>query len=158
MNPERLLSLSMACSQASGGYPPEIVNKKGEFDISSLQMEVNSVGESTGRFRTKRGGEILKPIGEWPENWLDDVHEFDGHGVEDAPEGREGEIILKGELDSLYIQNGIEGAVDDVSGAALNPDMVRAGRDVEMGFFKTMGVYDRVPRSEQRERRQDHWH
>ena len=44
MNPERLLSLSMACSEASGGYPPEIVNKKGEFDITRLQMEVNSVG------------------------------------------------------------------------------------------------------------------
>ena len=63
----------------------------------------------------------------------------------------EGEIILKGELCSLYVQNGIEGAVDDVSGTTLDPDMVRAGRDVEMGFFKTMGVFDRVPRSEQRE-------
>ena len=49
------------------------------------------------------------------------------------------------------MQNGIEGAVDDVSGVTLDPDMVRAGRDVEMGVFKTMGVYDRVPRSEQRE-------
>ena len=35
---------------------------------------------------------------------------------------------MKRELDSLYVQNWIEGAVDDVSGATLNPDMVRAGR------------------------------
>ena len=49
------------------------------------------------------------------------------------------------------MQNGIEGAVDDVPGATLDPDIVRAGGDVEMGFFKTLGVYDRVPRSEQRE-------
>ena len=145
LTPQRLLSLSMACSEASGGSFPEIVHKKGEFDISSLQMELNAVEEATGRFRTKRGGEILKPIGDWPENWLDDIHEFDGHGVDDTPEGREGETILKGELDSLYIQSGIESAVDDVSGASLNLDMVRAGRDVEMGFFKTMGVFDRVP-------------
>ena len=90
MTPQRRLSMSMACSQASGGYPPEIVNKKGEFDISSLQMEVNAMGEATGRFRKKHGGEILKPIGDGPENWLDDIHEFDGHGVDDAAEGREG--------------------------------------------------------------------
>ncbi len=143
--------LGRGWSEGSGGYPPEIVRRKGQFDISSLQMEVNSVGEATGRFRTKRGGEILKPIGDWPENWLDDIHEFYGHGVEDTPEGREGEIIQKGELDSLYVQDGIEGAVDDVSGATLGPDMGRAGREVEMGFFKSMGVYGRLPGSEQRE-------
>ena len=103
------------------------------------------MGDATGRFRKKRGGEVLKPIGDRPENWLDDIHEIYGHGVDDTPEGRGGEIILKGELDSLYVQNGTEGAIDDVSGATLDPDMVGAGRDVEMGFFKTVGVYDRVP-------------
>ena len=44
----------------------------------------------TGRSRKKRGGEILKPIGDWPENCLDDIHEFDGHGVDDLPDGRGG--------------------------------------------------------------------
>ena len=117
MTPQRLLSLSMARSQASGGYPPEIVNEEGRFDISGLQMEVNALGEPTEKFRKKRGGEVLKPIGDWPENWLDNIHEFDGHGVDDLPEDRSGETILKAELDSLYVQNGIEGAVDDVSGA-----------------------------------------
>ena len=48
MTPQRLLSMSMVCSQASGGYPPEIVNKEGEFDISSLQMEVNVMGRRPG--------------------------------------------------------------------------------------------------------------
>ena len=41
--------------------------------------------------------------------------------------------------------------MDDVSGAMLDPKLVRAGRDVEMGFFRDMGVYDCVPRSEQAE-------
>ena len=85
MTPQRLLSLSRACSQASGGYPPEIVNEEGSFDISGLQMEVNALGEPTGKFRKKRRGEVLKPIGDWPENWLDNIHEFDGHGVDDLP-------------------------------------------------------------------------
>ena len=102
----------------------------------------------TGRFRKRRGGEILKPIGDWPENWLDSIHEFDGHGV------REGETILKSELDSLYLQNEIEGAVDDVTGATLDPDMVWAGRDVEMGFFKTR-LCSRTPIRAARDWRQD---
>ena len=59
--------------------------------------------------------------------------------------------LIGGRAASLYVQNGIESAVDDVSGAVLDAEMVRAGREVEMNFFKTMGVYDRVPRSEQLE-------
>ena len=89
MTPQRLMSISMACTQASGGYPPEIVNEKGEFDASSLKMEANSMGDITGRFKKKkRGGEILRPIGSWPENWLDEVHELDGPGVDSSPADR----------------------------------------------------------------------
>ena len=102
------------------------MNEEGRFDIRSLRMGVIALGEMIERFRKKRGGEILKPIGDWPENWLDDIHEFDRHGVDDLSAGREGEIILKREVGRLYLQNGVEGAVDDVSGATLSPDMVRA--------------------------------
>ena len=77
------------------------------------------------------------------------MHEFDGHGVLDAVDDNAGEDLLAGELSTLYVQHGVESAVDDVSGAMLDPKMVRAGRDVEMGFFRDMGVYDCVPRSEQ---------
>ena len=45
----------------------------------------------------------------------------------------------------------MEYASDDVSGADLDPELVKAGRAVEMGFFKNMVVYDRVPRAEQKE-------
>ena len=94
------------------------MNEEGRFDISSLQMEANALGEMTGRLRKKRVGEILKPIGDWPENWLDNMHEFDRHGVDDLPEYRKGEIILKSKLDIVYVQNrSREGAVDDISGA-----------------------------------------
>ena len=59
--------------------------------------------------------------------------------------------MLNAGLSALYTQNGIAYAVDDVSGAVLDPEMVKQGREVEMTFFETMGVYGRVPRSEQAE-------
>ena len=68
-----------------------------------------------------------------------------------TPENREGEILLQDELLSLYIRHGVEESIDDVSGAYLDPELVKAGRDVEMGFFKNMRVYDRVPRAEQKQ-------
>ena len=74
MNARKLLSMNLAYCQASGGYSPEMVNKEGEFDVSGLQMEVNSHGELTGRFKSKRGGEAFKPVGEWLDNWLDELH------------------------------------------------------------------------------------
>ena len=102
----------------------------------------------TGKFRKKRGGESHKPIGDWLENCLEDIHEFDGHRDDDLSRRSRGKIILKSELDSLYVQNGIEGAADDVSGATLDPDMVRADQHVEVGFFKDMKVYAKFLRSD----------
>ena len=57
--------------------------------------------------------------------------------------------MLKAELNILYHQHGIDVAHDDVSGAWLNAGMVREARQVEMDYFKSMGVYECVPRSEQ---------
>ena len=146
----RLQSLSMACRQASGGYPPEIVDSKGRFCLDGIQMEVDESGEATGKFRVRdRPGVVLKPEGEWPGHWGDFTHENDGHGLDAMPDDQDGENILGKELMSIYVQNGIESANDDVSGADLNPTMVHEARATEMGFFKGMGVYDRVPRSEQ---------
>ena len=53
------------------------------------------------------------------------------------------------ELNLLYVQHGVEAATDNVSGAWLDPTMVRDGRAVEIDFFKSMGVYDYDPRSDQ---------
>ena len=72
---------------------------------------------------------------------------MDGHGVDALAKDRQGENILVQELCSLYIQHGIEEAVDDVSGALLDPGLVRAGRTLEMKYFKDMRVYDRVPQT-----------
>ena len=70
------------------------------------------------------------------------MHELDGHGVDASPEDRIGEKLLMSGLNCVYVQCGVESAYDDVSGAALGPALLRAGRDVEMVFFKDMGVYE----------------
>ena len=88
----------------------------------------------------------MKPAGIWPENWTDELHEYDGHGVDCKADDYTGEGILNNSINTLYVQNGIQYAEDDVSGVQLDPGLVHAGRAVEMDFFKTMGVYDRVPR------------
>ena len=56
-------------------------------------------------------------------------------------------MILNKELYSLYVQNGVEEASDDVSGAYLDPALVKAGRILEMNYFRDMKVYERVPRT-----------
>ena len=75
---------------------------------------------------------MLKPKGDWPENWLDTVHEFDVHGIDADPLDRTGQAILNAHVSSLYVLHGVESASDDVSGADLDPKLVKAGRAVEM--------------------------
>ena len=43
-------------------------------------------------------------------------------------------------MNTLMVLNGIEYAEDDVSGASLDPALVRQVRDLEMQFFNDMGV------------------
>ena len=38
-------------------------------------------------------------------------------------------------------------ASDDVSGAALDPKLVVKARQLEMDYFRKMGVYHKVPRN-----------
>jgi hypothetical protein len=57
--------------------------------------------------------------------------------------------MMREHISSLYVQHGVEAACDDVSGAWLDPKLVHEGRAVEMELFRSMGVYDHVPRSEQ---------
>ena len=150
MDQRRIASLSLLCCEASGGYPPDIV-LNGQFNLDNIQMEVDGEGRHTGKFRRARPAGTTKPAGDWPSHWSDMIHEFDGHGVNVAGDDRCGEEILSDQLSALYAQHGVEMASDDVSGAWLCPTLVREGRAVEMKFFKDMGVYECVPRSEQAE-------
>ena len=50
----------------------------------------------------------------------------------------------------MIFRDGIAIAKDDVTGNELVPDLVRAARAEEMVYFKKLGVYKVVPRSDQR--------
>ena len=116
-----------------------------------MQMEVGGEDHPTGWFRRKRLNPISKPAGQWPEHLVDSVHEAEGHCINITNCDREGETLLSNGMSALYAQHGFEYAVDDVSGAMLEPKLVHEGRSTEMKFFDDMKVYDRVPREEQKE-------
>ena len=139
----------MLCCEATGGYPPETVTN-GKFSLNNIQIETDDNGNYAGKFRKMRLAGVTNPRGDRPSHWSDVVHEFDGHGIGVEGDDRTGEDMLLEEINSLYAQHGVEAAVDDVSGAWLDPAMVRDGRAVDMDFFKSIGVYDYVPRSEQK--------
>ena len=144
----KLMSIELACSQASGGYPPEIVDSNGKSSLDGIQIEVDGCVKMTGRFRAKdRPGQVFKPFGLWPERCGDFTHEEDCHGLDDLPDDINNESILMGELAGLYVENGIEMACGDVSRAILDPKMVHEAWATEMVFFKSMGFYDRAPRA-----------
>ena len=84
-------------------------------------------------------------------HWSDMNHECDRHGVNVPGDDSFGEDMMTDQFNALCAKHGVESASDDVSGAWLCPALVRDGCAVEMKFFRDRGVYECVPRSEQRE-------
>ena len=70
-----------------------------------------------------------------PDHWVDGQHE-----------DTESDVMMRKELLKLGVRQGTSWAVDDVSGAVLDPEAVRAARKVELEYFRKMGVYEKVPR------------
>ena len=83
----------------------------------------------------------------WPANWKDMIHDEDGGMDMFGRRPQNGTATLRHELSKLAFSDGVEWAQDDVSGVNLDPSMMRKAREVEMTFFRKMGVYTRVPRS-----------
>ena len=52
-------------------------------------------------------------------------------------------------MDGLSFKGGYEVAWDDVTNAELIPELVKNARQVEMGYFKKLGVYDDAAKAEQ---------
>ena len=94
-------------------------------------------------------GGITRPVGKYPEHWMDTWHEpeggFDVRGVRP----QYGVTILESEMSALTCKGGYEVAFDDVSNAQLEPSLVKAARALEMEYFKKLGVYEVVPREHQ---------
>ena len=95
--------------------PVKLACAQTKFNLNVIQMEVE--GERpTGRFRRKRLNDSHKPTGKWPEHWIYQVREEDVHSIDSLVDDRGGEGLLHNGMSPLYAENGIEYAVDDVSG------------------------------------------
>ena len=92
---------------------------------------------------------ITRPTGDYPEHWIDEWHDEDvGDDVRgDRPQT--GVTLLKAELDGLSYKGGHEAAWEDISNAELVPKLVREARELEMEYFRKLGVYERAPKSHQ---------
>ena len=72
-------ALSSLCSNSESEDPRCHVGSaclETKFDLNAVQMEVEGEDEKpTGRFRSKRSNDALKPAGNLPTHWIDPVHE-----------------------------------------------------------------------------------
>ena len=112
--------------------------------MSSLGIRL--VGGISSTVIERSSGNV--PSGSWPGNWCDYVHEQDGGDDKFGTRPQRGIEMLAKELESLTFRDGIAMAKDDVTGTVLVPELVRLARAEEMSYFKKLGVYDVVPRSD----------
>ena len=131
MTKERVSLISLLCCEATGGYPPEIV-VNGKFTFDNVQIEVDGKGEATGKFQKARQVGVTHPTCVWTKHLADYIHEFDGHGNDATGDDRDGELFLGNGLHTMHVQNGIQMARNDVSGALLEPALVEQGHEVEI--------------------------
>ena len=65
---DRVALISLLCQEASGGYPPEVVDNNGKFSMDGIQMEVDGEGDPTGKCRKVRPAGTSHPLGDWPDH------------------------------------------------------------------------------------------
>ena len=87
-----------------------------------------------------------RPLGQWNEAWIDNVHEPDGGCDAFGARVGDGTMEMRKQMASLYERGGMPEAWDDMNNVFLDPAKVKIARAEEMGFFKKLGVYRRVPR------------
>ena len=145
---DRLMDMGNLCLNITDIMRTESDNILG---ISNIQVEgvndQNYVEHFESWSKHRRDCEVV-PKGAWPEHWIDRVHEPDGHALRSDPNDSTGEDMLAEMLSTLTLTNGQYTAFDDVTSAALDPQMVWDARKLEMKFFDDMGVYKRIKRSE----------
>lgn len=130
---------SMVCTYKMNAV--ELAHRLGT--LASLSVHTKDVVK-------ERRSDSRRPKGDWPDHWKDAMHEEDGGGDRFGERIREGRQVLQRELNDIMIKEGAMTAWDDVTKEALDPDMVREARRVEMEFFDKMQVYTRVSRDDQR--------
>ena len=114
-----------------------------------LEIRRERVGAASGNCSwVVRSDGVNRPIGKWPSDWVDAVHDEDGGEDLLGVRPQTGVHILKEAMYGLVCKNSIWQAWDDVSNAELNPEDVRKASELEMQYFEKLRVYDRVDRSE----------
>ena len=98
----------------------------------------------------KDEGGVGRPVGSWPDHWIDTIHEEPRGNDKLGARPQEGIDILKAHMGALVYRQGIPMAKDDVSGKELVPEMVAKAREEEMAYFRKLGVYKVVPREHQK--------
>ena len=122
--------------------------------LESLMYKVADASGLVGQGRVRvhsRKRPMSRPIGDWSEHWIDNVHEHGGGEDMFGGRIRDGVDVMRKEMNALYERHGMPEAWDDMNNVFLDADKVKAAREVEMSFFKKLGVYRRVPRSRVRE-------
>ena len=118
-----------------------------DASVQKAARSVMSMATTAGLSST-----TMRPKGDWPKHWVDEMHEEDGGEDDRGIRPQRGVEILKREMHLLNCRNGIEYAEDDTNQQVLEPTLVKAARKVEMEYFEKLGVYERVDRSEQMSR------
>ena len=54
-------------------------------------------------------------------------------------------------MDGLAFKGGYEVAWDDVTNAELLPELIKKAREVEMGYFAELGVYEYATKAQQQQ-------
>ena len=103
--------------------------------------QLSSIIESAG---------CSRPVGDWPNHYIDPMHELDGGDDRTHRRKQDGASGLKELLAGLDMRCGvIPTAWDDAnSNVALIPEFVVKARATEMEYFRNMEVYEVVSRSE----------
>ena len=91
---------------------------------------------------------VNRPVGKWPSDWVDGVHDDEGGDDHYGVRPQQGVEALKEAMYGLVCHNSIWKAWDDVTIVELNAKDIRAARDFEMQYFERLRVYVRVDRSD----------
>ena len=91
---------------------------------------------------------MARPVGDWPDYYIDPMHEPDGGCDRAHRRVQDGASVLSALFVGLDMRCGIlPVACDDANdNAALRPELAGETRDIEMEYIKSMGVYEIVPR------------
>ena len=132
-------------ARAAQVYPPQLC----DAICRGLRIQINHDESGKTVSKAMTIGELSSIVGSargYPQHWIDKYHEIDG-----TPKGQEetdGVKILKEQLFKLGCRGGVMWARDDLTGSELNAKLVVEARDLEMQYFRSMRVYDKVPRAE----------